>query len=140
MSRIWMCVIILGVIFDLISSACITSALSVGALVSLFLCQLDIIPIYQVIAFVLISSIVLIFLMPKIKKMLTKQGDMVKTIEESLIGYEFVLANELKDTLMVSIGGAYWTVKSGEGNIPADTTVEVISLEGNHLVVKTKQK
>ena len=91
----------------------------------------------QVIAFLIGSSVMLIYTRPMAKKVL-KIGA-TKTNVDSLIGKEGIVLKELQQFTLghVRVKGQIWSAKpEDEESIPEGVKVEVVRIEGVKLIVK----
>lgn len=109
-----------------------------GALVAWLLAQLNAPLIFQLIAFIIVSVVLLYFTRPILKNKL-KVGKH-KTNTDLLIGEIGVVIEEI-DTMntlgQVMVKGQVWSAKTKEGKIiKKDSKVEILSIEGVKLVVK----
>lgn len=97
----------------------------------------------QMVCFLVVSLILLIFTRPVAVRFLNK--DTLKTNVDRVIGMEGIVAEEISNlagTGKVSLGGNTWTARteSEGGIIPKETVVEVLRVEGVKLIVKVKEK
>lgn len=108
-----------------------------GALLAMLASFLNLPLIVQVIAFIIGSSLMLIYTRPVAKKLL-KIGA-TKTNVDSLIGKEGIVIKELQPFALgqVKVKGQIWSAKpDGEVGIAKDQRVEVVKIEGVKLIVK----
>ena len=108
-----------------------------GALLAMLTSFLGLPLIVQVFAFIIGSSVMLIYTRPAAQKIF-KIGA-TKTNVSSLIGKEGIVIKELKPFTMgqVKVKGQIWSAKpDGDYDIPIDKTVEVVKIEGVKLIVK----
>lgn len=99
--------------------------------------------VIQMVCFLVVSLILLIFTRPVAVRFLNK--DTLKTNVDRVIGMEGIVAEEISNlagTGKVSLGGNTWTARteSEGGIIPKETVVEVLRVEGVKLIVKVKEK
>ena len=94
--------------------------------------------IWQIVAFVVVSVVVLIFVRPISVKYLNKNK--TKTNVDVLVGQKTKLTKQIVDNNHygeVFINGESWMAKSEDGSaIDEDADVEVVGIEGVKLIVK----
>ncbi len=94
--------------------------------------------VVQLIAFILVSSLLLLEVRPALKGYLSKND--VKTNSDKLIGKLATCTRAFKagDRGEVKIDGKFWTAVSNE-NIDLNAKVEVLSIDGVKLVVRKSE-
>lgn len=95
----------------------------------------------QIIVFLLVSIVLLLFTRPVAMRYLNKNR--TKTNVDSLVGQDAVVLqeiNNLKAKGSVQINGLEWTARTskGQGTIPAGEIVKVMKIEGVKLIVQRK--
>jgi len=94
----------------------------------------------QLIVFVAVSVLALIFLYPKLRKV--SRGHGAATNCDRIIGADAIVLeeiNSLRGTGAVKVDGKVWSAKpEGEESIPANSIVTILAIEGAHTVVKPK--
>lgn len=127
---------VVAIFIDISTSGFIFSVFAGGALVAI-LCNLINLPILvQIIVFAVVSIILMFTLTPYVKKKMAKSSMEFIPQENRLIGKEIVLKEDLNDTLLVSIDGVFWTIKTLSGVISSGTKVKIVSLDGNKYIVE----
>lgn len=132
--------VILVVIFGLIESMTLglTSIwFGAGALVALAASLLNMSFLVQIVAFILVSLMMLIYTRPVVKAYL-KIGK-VKTNSEGLIGEKGLVVQRIEafKTGQVKVHGQLWTAREIEDReVEINTTVEIMEIEGVKLIVR----
>ena len=139
-TTIWIIALVLFVIIEMGTAALTTIWFAGGALVALILSALKMPVLIQVIAFLIVSLILVFVTRPLAEKYVNKRA--VKTNAESLIGKEAVVSeaiNNLQQTGQVLVGGQEWTARTEENSevIGAGTVVVIKRIEGVKLIVET---
>ncbi|MDC7228014.1 MAG: NfeD family protein [Spirochaetales bacterium] len=133
----------IAVILFIIEAATVNLAtiwFALGALISMVLAFLDLPIPWQLLIFLIVSSILLIFTRPVLVKKL-KVGS-IKTNAESLVGDSGVVTEEItKDTRgQVKVRGQIWSALSTDGGlIEKKTRVLIEKIEGVTLYVKPEE-
>lgn len=138
MLNFWIFVIIATILLDIMTSGFMFSVFAIGALCSILCNSINLPIIVQIVVFTIVNIILIITLVPYVKKKMSKSIDDFVLQENRLIGKEIVLSEDLKDSLLINIEGVFWTVKTLSGTIPAGNTVKIVSLEGNKYIVEKK--
>jgi membrane protein implicated in regulation of membrane protease activity len=134
-SIIWLSVLVLMIIIEAATVNLVTLWFAVGALFA-FLVSLFDAPIWlQIVVFLVISILSLIFLFPLAKKKLKIGKE--KTNIDGIIGKTGVVTKEIvfNQIGQIDISGVVWSAKSEE-DIGVGQTVEVLKVEGNKVIVK----
>lgn len=136
MTFIWLTIIIAGVFIDISTSGFLFSTFSLGALGALIISMFVKSVVFQIIAFLVLSIIAILTIMPIVKKALNKEGDKFIVQEDRILGRVITLDKDVVNTEIISIDGVFWTVKAVEGPVKAGEKIIVVSKEGNKFLVK----
>jgi len=134
---IWVALVIIFALIEAFTLGLVTIWFALSALVMVFLSFLPIPLAFQVLIFLGLSALLLIFTRPlAVKKF--KLGR-VKTNVESLVGKHALITKKISefDTGEAKVSGQIWTARS-ENNIEIDegTKAEVLGIEGVQLIVR----
>ena len=106
----------------------------IGFVFSLFNCSL----VVQLIAFVVSSTLFVVLLRPVAMRYFNHKR--VATNADAVIGREGIVTEEINDTLgtgQIKIMGQIWSARTDNGkNLPVDTQVTVLRIEGVKVIVK----
>lgn len=138
---IWVVFLVLFVLIEIVTPQMTTIWFALGSAVSLILwCFLPETFWLQVLAFVVVSAVALIFTRKLSRKIL--KHETVKTNADRCIGQECVVTEEINNILgkgQVNIKGIIWTARSQGGEtVPVGTVVTVERIEGVKVIVKNK--
>ena len=135
---IWLAVLVVCVGIEIATMGLTTIWFAGGALVSAILAALNAPLWLQIVAFFVVSLILLYLTRPVAVKYFNK--DRVKTNVESLIGRQAIVISEI-DNLQgigqVTVGGQEWSVKD-DVQLPVGSVVVVRSVSGVKLIVEEK--
>ena len=141
---VWLGLMIVMVIVECMGPALVSIWFAAGALVSLVLSLLSLIPgvtipwWVQVIVFVVVSAITLVALRPISRRYF--KANTINSNVDSLVGQRGLLIEEIKpfEPGVCKINDVLWTAIStnGKETIPAKSVVEVVTIQGNKLLVK----
>ena len=140
---IWLAALVVFVIVEAMTTALTTIWFAGGCLVALILAVMHA-PIWaQIVAFLIISLVLLAFTRPIANKYFNKST--VKTNAESLVGLEGVVKEQIDNlaaTGLVTVKGQDWTARTAENEerIEKDTVVVIEKIEGVKLIVKRKSE
>lgn len=138
---IWLAVLVVCVGIEIATMGLTTIWFAGGALVSAILAALNAPLWLQVVAFFVVSLILLYLTRPVAVKYFNK--DRVKTNVESLIGRQAIVISEI-DNLQgigqVTVGGQEWSARSVKDDVqlPVGSVVVVRSVSGVKLIVEEK--
>ena len=138
---IWLAVLVVCVGIEIATMGLTTIWFAGGALVSAILAALNAPLWLQIVAFFVVSLILLYLTRPVAVKYFNK--DRVKTNVESLIGKQAIVISEI-DNLQgigqVTVGGQEWSARSVKDDVqlPVGSVVVVRSVSGVKLIVEEK--
>ena len=138
---IWLAVLVVCVGIEIATMGLTTIWFAGGALVSAILAALNAPLWLQIVAFFVVSLILLYLTRPVAVKYFNK--DRVKTNVESLIGRQAIVISEI-DNLQgigqVTVGGQEWSARSVKDGVqlPVGSVVVVRSVSGVKLIVEEK--
>ena len=138
---IWLAVLVVCVGIEIATMGLTTIWFTGGALVSAILAALNAPLWLQIVAFFVVSLILLYLTRPVAVKYFNK--DRVKTNVESLIGRQAIVISEI-DNLQgigqVTVGGQEWSARSVKDDVqlPVGSVVVVRSVSGVKLIVEEK--
>ena len=139
----WLIALVVLLVIEAATLGLATIWFAGGALIALIAAMCGAGFVIQMVCFLVVSLILLIFTRPVAVRFLNK--DTLKTNVDRVIGMEGIVAEEISNlagTGKVSLGGNTWTARteSEGGIIPKETVVEVLRVEGVKLIVKVKEK
>lgn len=138
---IWLAVLVVCVGIEIATMGLTTIWFAGGALVSAILAALNAPRWLQIVAFFVVSLILLYLTRPVAVKYFNK--DRVKTNVESLIGRQAIVISEI-DNLQgigqITVGGQEWSARSVKDDVqlPVGSVVVVRSVSGVKLIVEEK--
>ncbi len=136
---IWLIIAIASGVVEAITLGITSIWFLFGAIVAWILAELGAPFAVQILAFIVISSVLLYFTKPLLKKYLKIGRE--RTNADALIG-EMAIVTEEIDTIkaegQVEVRGQIWSAKTldDQGVIKKDTRVKILNIEGVKLVVK----
>lgn len=136
---IWLVLLIVAIVAEVLTMGLTTIWFAGGALVAIFAAILNAPVWLQVVLFLVVSLVLLIFTRPVAVKYFNK--DRIKTNAESLVGRQAIVTAEI-DNLQgigqVTVGTQEWSARSYDngGRIPVGTVVDVLAINGVKLMVR----
>ncbi|MCR5719232.1 MAG: NfeD family protein [Lachnospiraceae bacterium] len=136
---IWLVLLIVFIIGEILSLGLTSVWFAGGALVSLIAAYLGVPVLWQIIIFIVVSTVLLVFTRPVAMKHFNT--DRVKTNVEEIVGKKAIViepVDNLNATGQVRVDLAEWSARSTDENIKfrAGDTVIVDRVEGVKLIVK----
>ena len=135
---VWLGITVALLIFEISTASLTTIWFAAGSLTAFILALFDL-PLWsQIVAFVVVSVLLLTFTRPLVEKVL-KVGKAKTNIDE-LIGKRakvIVEIDNMKGVGYVVVDGKEWTARSDSDKvIPEDAMVEILEISGVKLIVK----
>ena len=131
----WLAVVIVCVIIESLSFALTTIWFGCGALVMIFLSLTPLPFKWQLLIFVTVSLVLLIFTRPLVAKKLAKR---MPTNADSLIGKKALVTQTITelDKGAIKVNGVIWTARAeNDSEIAEGMECRIVRLEGNTAVV-----
>ncbi len=146
MEWIWLCLAILLVIVELVTTqlVCVWFALSamVTATITAIFKDMGFGIAWQIVVFVLLSIALLFATRPLVKKLLKRRSEKQKTNLELYIGKEAVVVEDIdniKGEGAVKINGIVWSARTNDGSpLKRDEIVIFKEINGNKAIVERK--
>ena len=139
---IWLGVVALSIIIEFVTTDLVSVWFIFGGLLAMILALVDVDLIWQLVAFIALSAILLALCRKPILKVLGNNKE--STNADSLVGREFVLLTPISFNVAGSVksGDVVWTAdtESDGEEIAAGETVRVVRITGNRLIVEKVQK
>lgn len=136
LSYFWLLLVVITVIAEALTAGLVTIWFAIGA-VAAFISSLLIKNVaLQTIIFVIVSALSLVLTRPLVKNKLS--ASKVKTNADRVIGQKAVVIEDIDPihgSGQVKVSGKVWSAKAEE-NIKTGETVDVLQIEGVHLIVK----
>lgn len=136
---IWLVLLIVAIVAEVLTMGLTTIWFAGGALVAIFAAILNAPVWLQVVLFLVVSLVLLIFTRPVAVKYFNK--DRIKTNAESLVGRQAIVTAEI-DNLQgigqVTVGSQEWSARSCDNGvrIPVGAVVDVVAISGVKLMVR----
>ena len=139
---IWLVLIILFIVMEASTVQLVSIWLAVGSLAALVPAILELSLAVQVIVFIVVSAVCLVFTRPFVKKVLAVKK--VNTNADRTVG-EFGLVTETIDNLAetgaVKLDGVIWSARSEDGDrIPTGSVITVKRITGVKVFVERAEK
>ena len=136
---VWLALLVIMVLIEAMGPALVSIWFAIGALVSLIISFIPGVSWWiQIIVFVVISAVMLLALRPYSKRYFKRNT--IKSNVDSLVGKKGILLEEISPFSAGSckINDVLWTAVSQneKETIEKDSIVEVITIQGNKLIVK----
>ena len=140
---IWLVLLVVFIVVELATLGLATIWFAGGALIAALAAMLGAPIFVQVVLFVLVSGILLVFTRPIAVKYFNK--DRIKTNAESLVGMQAIVISEI-DNLQgagrVTINGVEWMGRNIDKSktIPVGTVVIIRAIDGAKLIVEERKE
>ncbi|MBP5222301.1 MAG: NfeD family protein [Lachnospiraceae bacterium] len=136
---VWIAILIISIVVELITLGLTSIWFAGGALIALIAAAVGGPLWLQIISFVVVSLLLLIFTRPVALKYFNK--DRVRTNVESLVGKQAVVLSKvdnLQGTGQVSVGGQEWSARSADDGqvLEQGDVVSVVAISGVKLICR----
>ena len=140
---IWLVILIVLLVIEVITLGLSTIWFAGGALAAFIAALLGANVAVQVVLFLAVSIILLIFTRPVVMRMLNKHK--TATNAESLIGEQAIVTQTINNLMgrgEVFINGLEWMARSQQDNdtIEKDTVLRILRIDGVKLIVERKER
>lgn len=141
MLYVWLLILLVCIIIEFVTMGLTTVWFAGGALVAILMAALNLPPVVQVVVFLAVSILLLIFTRPIAVKYFNK--DRIRTNAESMIGRQAIVISEINNLEgigQVTVNGMEWSARSlDESQIAVGEVVIVRAIHGVKLIVEKKQ-
>ena len=143
MTVFWLVVLVVLVIIELLTMGLTTVWFAGGAFIAAIAALFHAPIVLQVILFLFVSAILLLFTRPLAVKYFNK--DRVRTNAESLVGRQAIVISEvdnLQGIGQVNVGGMEWSARTRTDGVklPVGTVTTVLAINGVKLVVEERKE
>ncbi len=142
MTMFWLIVLVVLVVIELLTMGLTTIWFAGGALIATIAAVLGAPMVVQIILFLVVSGVLIIFTRPLAVKYFNK--DRVRTNAESLVGRQAIVISEI-DNLQgigqVNVGGMEWSARTRIDGVrlPVGTVTTVLGINGVKLIVEERK-
>ena len=142
-SLIWLVILFVCIVIEIATMGLTTIWFAGGALVATILSLFKIPFSVQLVAFILVSFVLIIFTRPIAVRYFNK--DRIRTNTESLIGQQAIVVSEIDNLQQigrVTIQGKEWTARTTVNGVllPVGTVVIVRAIDGVKLIVEERKE
>lgn len=143
LTMFWLIVLVVLVVIELLTMGLTTVWFAGGALVATIAAVFQTPLAVQVILFLAVSAVLLIFTRPLAVKYFNK--DRVRTNAESLVGRQAIVISEI-DNLQgigqVNVGGMEWSARTRVDGVklPVGTVTTILAINGVKLIVEERKE
>lgn len=141
MPIIWLIAAVVFGILEIVTTSLFSIWFVFGSVVAMIVALFDVPILVQIVFFIIVSAVSLIFTRPLATKYLNNK--IVKTNVDSLVGRVLIAKTEIDNLKMsgkTDLDGTTWiAISSDDSIIAAGEEIEVVRVEGAKLVVKKKE-
>lgn len=131
----WIIVAIVMIVIDLATSAFLFCWIGFAAIVSMILNLFSLSFLIQVIAFGIISLILILVGYPLVKKKFKTNINSLPLMEENYIGMIFEAEERIENTAQIKISGIYWVVVNEGEVIEKGDKFIIKDIRGNKFII-----
>lgn len=131
----------ISLIIDIFTSSLPFLGIAAGAMLAVLAKTMDNSFITQLATFLLSSAFFVVLYLVYVKKALKSTIPKTPTLEERILGQQFILEDELEHTLTHKVDGIYWILLNNSGStLKAGDMVKICKVKGTKLVVEKVRK
>lgn len=135
---IWIIISVAALVVDIATSAFLFMWFTVGGIAAIIALIFGSTTAVQIIVFIAVSAIAMALGYPFMKNTLKSTVKKTSTMEESYIGRDITVDEDVVETAKVKIDGIYWTIKNVGEPIKKGDKVRITGIEGNKLLIEKK--
>lgn len=132
---LWIIISVAALVIDIATSAFLFVWFTVGGIGAIIALILGASGAVQFITFIAVSAVSMAIGYPMMRKTLKNTVSKTSTMEESYIGRQITIDEDIIEKASVKIDGIYWTVKNSGTPIKKGDTVKITGIEGNKIIV-----
>ncbi|MCM8711135.1 NfeD family protein [Clostridium sp. SYSU_GA19001] len=133
---LWIIISVLALVIDIATSAFLFLWFTVGGIAAIIALIFNASIGVQIITFIAVSAISMAVGYPMMKNTLKGTVKKTATMEESYVGRELTVDEDLVEKAMVKLDGIYWTIKNIGDPVKKGDRIIITGIEGNKLTVK----
>lgn len=133
---LWLVIGSVCLLIDIITSAFLFVWFTIGAIAAIVTKVLGYSFTVQVITFVAISAILMVIGYPIAKKTIKKSVTPTPTREQTYLGKELVVDEDLINSGSLKLDGVLWSVKNEGEMVKKGDHVKIIATEGTKIIIK----
>lgn len=131
----WIVISVAALIVDLATSAFLFLWFTIGGIAAIIAFIFNASTALQIVIFIAVSTISMAVGYPFVKKTLKGTVEKTSTMEETYIGREITVDEDIVEKAIVKIDGIYWTIKNAGEPIKKGDKITITGIEGNKLLV-----
>jgi membrane protein implicated in regulation of membrane protease activity len=133
---LWAIIIILAIAIDVETSLFLFVWFAIGAFCAIIASVLGHGFSVQLITFVTVSVVSIAIGYPIVKKTIKRTVNTTLTMEQTYVGRELTIEENVEEKASIKLDGIYWTVKNEGEPIGKGDKVKIVGLEGNKLLIR----
>lgn len=136
MLYVWIIIALLGILTDILTSAYLFFAFTIGSIFAIVALIFNASNLIQIIIFSIVSALTLGISYPLIKETLKKTVKRTLRMEEEYIGMELTAEEDIIDKAHIKINGIYWLAKNTGEIIKRGERFKIIGIEGSKFLIQ----
>lgn len=136
MLYLWIIVSLVAILIDALTSSFIFFSFAIGGIGALILLMFNASTAVQVIIFMALSIISILWAAPYVRKVLRKTPPAFKPMEQNYVGRVLVAEEDITEKTQIKYEGIYWYVINHNEPIKRGDKFKITGIEGNKLVVE----
>lgn len=133
---LWLVIGSIALFIDILTSAFLFVWFTIGAIAAIIAKILGCSFIVQSIVFVSVSAILMSIGYPMVKKAIKSSVEPTPTREQTYLGKEIIVDEDIVKTGSIRIDGVYWITKTEGDMVKKGDKVKVTGIDGNKIIIK----
>lgn len=133
---LWLVIGSIALLIDIITSAFLFVWLTIGAIAAIVAKILGASLLTQSITFIAVSAILMAVGYPMAKKFIKDSVEPTLTREQTYLGKEIVVDEDIVGTGSVKIDGVYWIAKNEGDIVKKGDKAKIIGVDGNKIIIR----
>lgn len=133
---LWISIAVIALVIDIITSSFLFVWFTIGAIAAIVGQILNFSFIAQIIIFMAATIVSMIGGYPIVKKKIKNTVKYTPLREETYIGKELTVDENMINSNSVKVDGVYWKMRNAGDEIKYGDKVKIVSVEGNKILIK----
>lgn len=133
---LWLVIGSIALLIDIITSAFLFVWFTIGAIAAIIAKILGCSFVVQSIVFIAVSAILMAVCYPIIKRSTKMYVEPTPTREQTYLGKEIIVDEDIVSTGSVKIDGVYWISKNEGDMIKKGDKARIVGIDGNKIIIK----
>lgn len=132
----WLIIGSIALLIDIITSAFLFVWFTIGAIAAIVAKIIGCSLLTQSIVFIAVSAVLMILGYPIVKRTLKSSVESTPTREQTYLGKEIVVDEDIVSTGSIKMDGVYWIAQNEGDMVKKGDKAKIIGIDGNKIIIK----